>query len=119
MDNELMRYLDTHPTRRPPLSERRITRQLESDSAIAQRQLETRGELARAADAEHARIVGNRITLAAAVGVHTMRRAVDVVEATRDLAQGDPDTELVLMAIRNTTLRKMNRLQSDLFGELG
>jgi hypothetical protein len=118
MDNELMRYLDSHPTRRQPLAERRIMRQLDSDSAVARRQLEANGDLARAADTERARIVGNRIDLSAAVGVHTMRRAVDLVEATRDLAQGDPDTELVLLAIRNTTIRKMNRWQGDLFGEL-
>ena len=119
MDNELMRYLDTHPTRRQPLAERRIMRQLDSDSAVARHQLETNGELARAADTERARIVGNRVDLAAAVGVHTMRRAVDVVEAARDLAHGDPETELALMPFRNATLRSMNRLQSDLFGELG
>jgi hypothetical protein len=105
--------------RRPSMSDRRIIRQLESDSALARRQLERNGELARAADEEQARIVGNRIGLTAALGAHTMRRAVDVIHATRDLAQGDPETELLLSPFRNAALRRMNELQNGLFDELG
>jgi hypothetical protein len=77
------------------------------------------GVVQRQADVEETRTRGNRVDLEAALAVHTMERAVDVVQARRDLAQGDPDIELALLPFQQNAFRKMQQQQNGQFGLFG
>lgn len=73
----------------------------------------------READIERARTVGNRVDLEAALAIHTMDRAVDVIQVRRDLAQGDPDIDLALLPFQQRAFRNMQREQDNPFGLFG
>lgn len=81
--------------------------------------IEGRGAIERLDDIEQGRRVGNRIDIGAALAIHTMGRAVEVIQARRDLAGGDPDIELELLAFQRTAFHRMQALQSSLFEPLG
>lgn len=81
--------------------------------------IEGRGAIERLDDTEQARRVGNRIDLHAALAIHTMGRAVEVIQARRDLAKGDPDIDLELLVFQRTAFHRMQALQSGLFEPLG
>lgn len=82
------------------------------------RDIETWGNVTRAADIEEGKHVANRIDVVDAVAAHASERHADLIRYQRDLAAGDAGIELELAPLRASALRKVMSMQERLYGVL-